>query len=64
MLGSSPVYIHSNQVYYQQGNITAKKILQTDLDKIVQTVHAQITPLCAQINQEITNLYTKLGFGS
>ena len=64
MLGSSPVYIHSNQVYYQQGNITAKKILQTDLDKIVQTVHAQITPLCTQINQEITNLYTKLGFGS
>lgn len=64
MLGKSPVYIHSNQVYYKQGNITAKNLLQKDLDKIVAQVHAQIQPLCAQIDQIITNLYSGLGFNS
>lgn len=64
MLGKSPVYIHSNQVYYKQGNITAKNLLQKDLDKIVAQVHAQIQPLCAQIDQIITNLYSGLGFSS
>lgn len=64
MLGTSPVYIHSNNVYYQQGNLTAKRMLEDDLNKLVATVKSQIQTLCTQIGQEVTNIYSKLGFSS
>lgn len=64
VLGASPVYIHSHEVYQKQGNITAKKLLQEKLDLLVNTVKKQIQVICPKISQEVTNIYTKLGFSS
>lgn len=56
ILGDIPVYLHSNQVYYKKGKLTAINMLNTRLQSLVNQVHKQINSLIPILNSKIKNI--------